>query len=289
MENYKDFNYCKKLVSEFKQSYLDGDLKKLETFDFLSFYRNKDNKYGLVNGQKYPEFIWKYDPDDSELAKAIYVLIWGNDNNVEYKLPDCSFENIGTGLKYRGDTLNTFNTLFDKNIWWANETNEEIEVKDKEFADLVNGFKKIYLTIGNFSILPNKIPKGKKGINSLNCYRGKVFRDYYDLFLDEFRKCFPESKEKTKKEYLQTLYDENKFYFDEINTFEKFVNKNFLRGYFKDGDTKKLNVIFEKKLAYRDSKSVDSYKEFAKLYIETATLIIKNRSKEMIKILEKTL
>lgn len=218
------------------------------------------------------------------MARAIYVLIWGNDNN-EYKLPDCSFENIGTGLKYRGDTLNTFNTLFDKKIWWANE----IEFEDKDFVDLVNDFKKIYLTIGNFLILPNKVPVGKAGTSSLNCYRGRIFRDYYDLFLDEFRKCFLESEEKTKYEFLQTLYDENKFYFDEINTFEKFVNMNFLKGYFKDGDARKLNVVSREKMTHKNSANIDSYKEFAKLYIETVTPIIKNRSKEMIKILEKAL
>ena len=70
----------------------------------------------LENDKKFDrcsEFGTGFDPDDTEIARAVYYLLFNN--KVHDTDSDFTFSDIGTHKKYREDTLNTFNTLFGEN------------------------------------------------------------------------------------------------------------------------------------------------------------------------------
>ena len=126
---------CKQIVTEFINSkYLHGDINKLISFSFSDLYN--DNYFGYKN--RY------FDEDDTDLAKAIMYLIWFD------KISDLTFDDIGTGKIYRGDTLNTYNTLFGKNNQY------EKYITDSFLKDSILQFKKKYVTLGNFMLKQNK-------------------------------------------------------------------------------------------------------------------------------------
>ena len=65
----------------------------------------------LENDEKYgqqPEN--DFDADDCQLSRAIYVVVWGD------RMPYLNMLSIGRGRSYRGDTMNTFNTIFGREI-----------------------------------------------------------------------------------------------------------------------------------------------------------------------------
>ena len=102
-----DFLKAKNLVQEFTAEYLDADIDNLASFDFCLL--EQDKRFGCPGRN--------FDHDDTNIAKALYIIIWSD------LIPNLSFDNIGTGCLYRGDTLNTFNTLFGKdyNGWLRGE------------------------------------------------------------------------------------------------------------------------------------------------------------------------
>ena len=87
----------KELVAQFIEEKLEGDINRLATFP-LGNLRN-DKVYGCPGRN--------FDSDDTELMKAIYCLVFGD------VWENLSMGNLGDG-KLRGDTLNTYNTLFSQ-------------------------------------------------------------------------------------------------------------------------------------------------------------------------------
>ena len=87
----------KEFVTQFIEEYLGGDISRLATFP-LGNLRN-DKVYGCPNRN--------FDSDDTELMRAIYCLVFGE------VWENLSMNNLGDG-KLRGDTLNTYNTLFSQ-------------------------------------------------------------------------------------------------------------------------------------------------------------------------------
>ena len=78
------------------------------------------------------------DPDDYQLL-GLSCILYGTK-----KLPELKFEDIGTGRKYRGDTLNTYRSLFGRDL--------SVQKKygfDDRLTKKVKTFRKKYLTIGN--------------------------------------------------------------------------------------------------------------------------------------------
>lgn len=93
-------NNAKRLINDFVDEKLQGNLSELPHFDFARL--QGDRKYGTCNGGS-------FDCDNTNLSKAIYLLVFeGVWNNMTPK----SLEN---GM-YRGDTINTFNTIFGRPI-----------------------------------------------------------------------------------------------------------------------------------------------------------------------------
>lgn len=91
MNEYKtNIDACKNIITKFVNSkYLNGDINKLISFSFSDL--RDDDYFGCK--------CRFFDEDDTDLAKAIMYLIWFD------KIPDLTFDDIGTGKNYRGDIL----------------------------------------------------------------------------------------------------------------------------------------------------------------------------------------
>ena len=83
------------LINSFVAEKLDGDIQRLADFPLGSL--RSDKVYGCPNRN--------FDSDDTELMRAIYCVAFGD------TWENISIDNLGDG-RLRGDTLNTYNTLF---------------------------------------------------------------------------------------------------------------------------------------------------------------------------------
>lgn len=122
---------AKELVAQFIEDYLGGDISRLATFP-LGNLRN-DKVYGCPGRN--------FDSDDTELMRAIYCLVFGE------VWEGLSMDNLGDG-KLRGDTLNTYNTLFSQ-PW--NEKFAAIWNPDDELKAKMKEFQTTCYTIGNMA------------------------------------------------------------------------------------------------------------------------------------------
>lgn len=270
-EDYHELIHSSKLLLDFINEKLKGSIDNLLTFDFLQL--EYDKKYGSENN---------FDPDDTKIAKAIYYLTWRS------SLPELELKEIGTGLKYRGDTLNTFNTLFGKFLERA------ITIFDNELNSLYHilNFKTKCYTIGNFILLPNykfseQSTKRNNKLKTINIYRGdfRGWKDYFHNFLNELEKMF-----QNKSNILKDFKEKNIFYFKEnrINTMEKFKAVNYLDLYFSN-EGLLLNDIFDDGMKTFCSKNYSSFKNFSYYYISKVNEITKDRSQKILVQLKKNI
>lgn len=264
--------YCRELLNNFVSKYLNNDIDRLKHFNFSLL--ESDKEFGNSDGY--------FDEDDSKIAKAIYCLVW------QTNLPDLKIENIGSEKLYRGDTLNTFNTLFGK----KNELGkfmgvDKFSIQDTDFHKLIEDFHKRYLSIGNFILLPN-ISAPKTHSPTINTYRGICsWRDYFDKFLTELNLCYQNSDK--KDESLSELFNLNNFYFSHIETMDKFNKINFLSPYFENDKT--IKALFSPYLYHWQMKNIsDEYRNryisFSKNYISKVLEIIDYRADIIISILK---
>jgi len=270
------------LIKNFVDERLNKNIDNLGKFNFTGLEGNETYD-GCPKGS--------FDADNTKLAKAIYYVIWKDE------LPDLkTIEDIGTGKKYRGDTLNTFTTLFGKK---ENEETfysraQKFGSDDDEFKELVSQFRSEFLTIGNFMLLPNLSQPYAK---TINMYRGSwfVWCDFFDRFLLELKYCL--TNDIKQDQIFKKLIDENSFYFknDKLNTIQKFSDINFLEKYFMpDGD---VEVFFKPHYYPRVCSLIKSptkeqkeeYKEYAKNYIAKATEVIDYRASNIIEKLKSKL
>ena len=108
------------LINSFVAEKLDGDIQRLADFPLGSL--RSDKVYGCPNRN--------FDSDDTELMRGIYCVVFGD------TWENISMDNLGDG-RLRGDTLNTYNTLFSApwkerftEIW---QPDEELRAKIKAF------------------------------------------------------------------------------------------------------------------------------------------------------------
>ena len=262
-----DFLKAKNLVQEFTAEYLDADIDNLASFDF--YLLEQDKRFGCPGRN--------FDPDDTNIAKALYIIIWSD------LIPNLSFDNIGTGCLYRGDTLNTFNTLFGKDYNGIRKyTNDIVFIKS------VEAFKKTCFSIGNFLPLPNKTIEIGNTTHTINTLRGtNSWRDYQDKYLLELKKCL--ENEFDKDIFLCSLIDKNNFYFELLeNSFENYIKINFLTDYVNNNDIKGMFSPYLYHWMNKNISELDKqqYISFAQNYIECCTKIITNRAKILISVLK---
>ena len=248
------------LVTRFIEEKLGGNIDLLATYP-LGNLRN-DDTYGCPNRN--------FDSDDTELMRAVYCLVFGD------VWENISMDNLGDG-KLRGDTLNTYNTLFSQ-PW--NEKFTAIWHPDGKLLEKMKKFHSTCYTIGNMAVLPDR----RIGEWSINKHRGchNEWHDYEDRFLDALYKVLVRDGDRDLD--LEELVELNKqdlkpFYGKE--GWIKFVDGNILTNYV---DSNYIPNIRSKGYTYWRGgyTNRDRFFQECHRYIDDSTEIINDRAKVMI-------
>ena len=254
------------LIKDFIAEKLDGNLQNLKFFDFKT----------LRDSEKYGTPERNFDCDDTNIMRAIYVVLWGN------ALPFLTLQDIGSNKNYRGDTMNTFHTMFGR----------EIEDKPGFFAGLekyspsdelrekVRCFGTLCRNIGNYCILPNWYSKQ----TTLNCYRGtNQWHDFFDRFLIDLHAvlCDDDSQDETLKE----LVAKNNFCFSKFkgdSGFSEFCRILMFDDYLNEKSALPQE-IFALNYHWKDEKNREQYLIDTERYLDNTRKIILHRAEMMIK------
>lgn len=263
-----------KLVKEFINDYLHGNIDELKNFSFWDLLNKNclDYAYGGI----------EFDGDRTKIVYALDILIYKNSDIPEFSYGTLGEQKERTKTLYTGDTINTFNTLFGK----TESDREKVKnIFPIECRKMIDEFYFTYQKIGNFYILPCKtLPNTKTSINS---YRGdyKTWRDYFDTFRIELKKCL--NHENDCDEKLYRLMEENDFFFSKVNDIDDFLSKFYMDDY--------KNFCLKEHFAhwYIRENMADKFKteyiEFSLDYIQKATELINKRSKKLVEILKENL
>ena len=268
-------NKAKMLLRDFIQEKLDGELKNFRSFDIKSL--RDSEKYGCPG--RY------FDCDDTEIMRAVYVVLWEN------FLPDLSMDTLGNAGKYRGDTMNSFHTMFGREIperpgFYAGlekyDPSDEIRERVREFS------RKYCSTIGNFVVLPNLCVRN----TTLNCYRGtNQWRDFFDRFLIELNKILLGQTEGIDR-MLKELVDANGFCFNKFRG-EKaagdFIEDLVLTDYCDLGNQRRPRIVFPMNYHWMNECAADRYFDDVNKYLDEAENIINHRAGKLILRLQDTL
>lgn len=306
--NKADFDYCKdeflwflnvqygdlkgkikEQIDEFCHNFCFDDLYNYESINKLFLNVEDKKRYiELSYGSNSKDAL---DCDDTHLARIVYFLIHRDEENNEYALPNLiNFSDIGSGYKYkyRGDTINTYSTLFGSKNQGYEIFFKLCNVEDEGVAN----FRNRYVTMGNFILLPATTvqlnPDTRKWY-SMNSYRGtnERYRDYFDLFISRLMSndCIDFKLWKEQEEL--------KDYFNFMNDKCKFIKANILENYFNMETHQAIPNLFKHKdkeapyYWYMDNKIDDiQYRQFALRYIDKATEIIRNRACKISNILK---
>lgn len=259
------------LLKQFVNERLDGKIDRLKEYDFRLLF---DSFLFGCPGRP-------LDCDNSNLANAIYVILWSG------ILPDCGFETIGINLPYRGDTINTFNTFFGREMDHRPGFYAGLEKyqPDERLRERVRSFYGLCSTIGNFVMLPN-ISFDKKTINT---HRGSNdWRDFFDQFLINLELCLKDGCSKDR--ILSGLIEKNAFFFNCFGGDDRLLQMAkilFLDDYFNASGNPR--EIFTLNYHWRDLSRRQEYLEAANIYLDIAPVIIHHRAEKMIAELKKYL
>ncbi len=306
--NKADFDYCKdeflwflnvqysdlkgkikEQIDEFCHNFCFDDLYNYESINKLFLNVEDKKRYiELSYGSNSKDAL---DCDDTHLARIVYFLIHRDEENNEYALPNLiNFSDIGSGYKYkyRGDTINTYSTLFGSKNQGYEIFFKLCNVEDERVAN----FRNKYVTMGNFILLPAttvQLNPDTRKWHSMNSYRGtnERYRDYFDLFISRLMSndCIDFKLWKEQEEL--------KDYFNFMNDKCKFIKANILENYFNMETPQAISNLFKHKdkeapyYWYMDNKIDDiQYRQFALYYIDKATEIIRNRACKISNILK---
>lgn len=253
----------RELIASFIKEKLDGDVNRLASYPLGQL--RYDKKYGCPGRN--------FDSDDTELMRAIYCVVF------DEAWKNISMENLGDG-RLRGDTLNTYNTLFSA-PW--NERFTAIWHPDEDLVEKIKQFQITFHTIGNMAVLPDR----RIGEWSINKHRGchDEWHDYEDRFLAALYKVLTRKPDRDPDlEELVTLNSEDfEPYYGEEGWW-RFINLNMLEYY--------VNEVYEpvvSSLGYTYWRGGYTNKErfFVEChrYIDFSTSIINDRAKRMIDII----
>lgn len=260
------------IIKRFADKYLDGKIDDVVSFPLSRLYRDKE--FGCPSDRR-------FDFDDTNLMRAIYVLIFSD------VWPGLSFEALER-YEYRGDTMNTYNTMFgkpdySKGIWHPGlEKFQPDETLKKKVVDFrLNR----YNLIGNMIVLPNIEFEGE----TINRYRGcNHTHDFFDRFLRDFKAVLTGDSESDVK--LKDLVKANAKYLDLFMNEEGFhnlISQLFLEDYIDDNG----NPVISSKAFYYWIKDVPSqeYLTEAHRYIDFSNQVIEHRGKKMLEALKNEL
>ena len=257
------------LIKSFVKEKLSGDFSNWLNFDCFSL--REMGKFGCPDRQ--------FDCDDTELMQAVYVLLWADD------FPGLSSENLGTGKLYRGDTLNTFHTMFGREMpdrpgYFAGL--EKYSPTDS-LRERVRIFRNRSARLGNFAVLPNLAVDG----DTLNTLRGcSCLRDYFDRFLQLIQNAL------TGKEYLEEfrpLMEKNKDFFKNFegeDGFRRWAETSLFHDYLENNNPAEkypqVKEIFQMNYHWFCPDDRENYLKAAEIYLERADEIITNRTNAML-------
>lgn len=288
---------CIKLIRSFIDEKLDGNIENFLNYDLDQL--ENDEKYG------------GFDPDNSKIANAIYVVLWGD------KIPDLNYDALGTS--YRGDILNSFNTLMGRST--EDQTNFvgiQKYTDNPQIIEMAKEYHKKYHTIGNMTIWPNnsveysEIWKEYEDDDTRNDFKGKSFTfntirsqspwyDYFDAFLEIIKEQLTAPKiylngsaysvvcELMYGKTLETQFFEDFFYLGGMEKFENFIHTFYYENYV-DMENMEIQQIFSPHAYHwRNSYKKEEYEKYVSSYITKATEIIEYRGSKMIEELKKAL
>lgn len=268
MEAVMDMN-AEMLVRTFVEEILSGDWNALGEFDFMTLHNSE--KFGCPD--RY------FDCDDTNIMRAVYVVLWGD------FLPDLNMNNFGFQKRYRGDTINTFHTMFGRKIDGKPGLFAGLEKYSPSDAlrEKVRRFGRLCCNIGNYVVLPNYFACQ----TTLNCYRGtNDWHDFFDRFLIELYKVQADSSGQDK--ILKELVRVNDFCFSKFRgdeNFKVFADTLLLDDYCDDSGIPK--EIFAMNYHWKNEKDPEQYIHDAEAYLTLAEKIIRFRAERMIELLKR--
>lgn len=257
------------LLQNFIQEKLDGKLDNIRTFD-IKMLRD-DDKFGCLG--RY------FECDDTDIMRAIYVVLWSD------FLPELSMDTLGNTEKYRGDTMNSFHTMFGREIQERSGFYAGLEKyhPSDELRELVREFGNRYCsTVGNFVVLPNLYVQN----TTLNFYRGtNQWHDFFDRFLIQLKNVLCDCN--GKDQLLEELVKANAFCFDKFKGREGFqeLEKILLLEDYCDDEHAPVTV-FPMNYHWKDPADAATYFRDAKAYLENAKRIISCRSRKIADVLQ---
>ena len=259
---------ARRLLREFIQEKLDGDPDGILTFDFKTL--RESEKFGCPGR--------RFDADDTEIVRAVCVVLW------EELLPDLSMATLGEREKYRGDTMNSFHTMFGREIperpgFFAGlEKYEPAEALRERVREFGNAYCS---TVGNFVVLPNLYVQG----TTLNMYRGtNEWRDFFDRFLILLQNVLCDRGDKDP--LLEELVKTNAFCFARFEGRESFTA--LVRGLLLEDycDQEFLpKTVFPMNYHWKNPADKETYFSDAEIYLDNAERIIRNRGRRILDIL----
>lgn len=256
-------------IRRFSEKYLGGNIDNLLTFSLSKVYR--DNEFECPGR--------RFDCDDTEIMRSIYIVLFGD------VWPGLTAQSLAD-YTFRGETINTYNTMFGKPDAQSMHTGLDRFSPSVELSEKVAQFRNTYHYIGNFVVLPNIAVDGE----TINCYRGchEDWRDFFDRFLVAFEAVLTDQTDVDPM--LKTLVEANheafKPFFGAIG-FKKLATLLFLEDYLDDSG----NPIVSSKGLYYWKKGVspEEYFEETNRFIDFSTEVINKRGRRMIAALKKAL
>lgn len=247
------------LIQQFATEHLAGDINNFVNYDLAQL--EGDRVFGC-SGRS-------FDCDDTNVARAVYCLVFGD------VFPNLTMETL-QDRTYRGDTMNSFRTLFGK-YTEGHAACEDVYNIPQELADKIHSFSHTYHTIGNMLPLPNK-----KTTQNLNMMRSSLWGDYFDRFLMQVRDYLWEV---SYNEKFTPLMEANDFAFGQYKGREDGIGKLMeglmLHGYVKGGSM--LQFLLPIKL--RKKVLEELYLRHAEHYVDFCTDLIETRGKMITKAL----
>lgn len=255
-------------MREFVDEYFSGEWEQLCSFDFRAL---KDSeKYGCPDRN--------FDCDDTNIMRAVYVVLWSE------LFPNLNMNNFGYRRQYRGDTLNTFHTMFGREIEGKSGFFAGLEKysPSEEMREKVRHYGRMCSNIGNYAVLPNYFACQ----TSLNCYRGtNDWHDFFDRFLIELYNVLTGAE--CKDETLKELVKVNDFCFSRFRGTEG--SKALIKGlYLEDycDDSGVPATLFAMNYHWKAPGEPEQYFCDAEKFLEKAEAIIRRRSVKIVELLK---
>ena len=255
---------ARQTLQAFIQEKLNGNLDEILTFDFKTL--RESAQFGCPGR--------RFDGDDTEIVRAICVVLW------EDLLPELSMASLGDREKYRGDTMNSFHTMFGREIadhpgFFAGLEKyapaEELRERVREFGNACCS------TVGNFVVLPNLYVRG----TTLNMYRGtNGWRDFFDRFLIQLRIVL--CGEEAGDPLLAELVNANAFCFARFEGREGFpaLARGLLLEDYCDREYVP-QIVFPMNYHWKDPADKETYFRDAMSYLDNAERIIRSRGRRI--------